>query len=57
VAPPFKKMFLDNKVNDPTPSTADQEDPFKRDNSRAPRSLKQNPLIQMFANGVSDQQM
>jgi hypothetical protein len=50
-------MFLDNKVNDPTPSTADQEDPFKRDNSRAPRSLKQNPLIQMFANGVSDQQM
>jgi len=37
VAPPIKKMFLDNKVTDPTASTADQEDPFKRENSRAPR--------------------
>jgi len=31
------------------PSTAgDAEDPYKRDNSRAPRRLKENPLNKMF---------
>ena len=37
VNPPIKKIFLENNVNDPTPSTADQEDPFKKENTRAPR--------------------
>ena len=38
----MKKLFLDgkppNKLSDATPSTADQDDPFRREQSRAPRS-------------------
>ena len=36
--PPMKKLFLDGKLSDATPSTADQDDPFRREQSRAPRS-------------------
>jgi hypothetical protein len=54
--PPIKKLFLDGKVTDATPSTADQEDPFKRENSRAPRA-KANPVKQMFMNGVTEEQV
>ena len=37
VNPPIKKIFMENQVNDATPSTADQDDPFKKENTRAPR--------------------
>jgi len=58
-APPIKKQFTDaSKKEESTQQStaAEKDDPWKRENSQAPRRVKDNPLKRMFGPATSDEQ-
>lgn len=51
----MKKSFGDLIQENGAQTTEDPNDPYKRENSRAPREIRSNPVKQMFGNATPEQ--